>query len=212
MSEMSVSSASSVLSGKTAEGHGLLTTGQAAALCGVDPRTIARWADAGLVPTHRTAGGRRRMRRDDLLAFLRRQGMPVLAAPAPVPRILVVDDEEMVVRSLERILVRAWPNAQIRCAYNGFEAGLRVAADRPDLVLLDVVMPGVSGVEVCAAIRSQPSLAHTRVVVVSGHLSPVVRSQLTAVGADAFVAKPFTPRELLAAVERFVVPAEAVRR
>jgi excisionase family DNA binding protein len=203
MSEMSASSASSASS----EVVDLLTTGQAAALCGVDPKTIARWGDAGLVPTHRTAGGRRRMRREDLLAFLRRQGMPVLARrEAAPPRILVVDDEEMVVRSLERILTRAFPTAHLQHAYNGFEAGLRVAADRPDLVLLDVVMPGVSGVDVCAAIRSQRSLAHTRVVVVSGHLGPVVRAQLTAVGADAFVAKPFTPKELLAVVEPFIGP------
>lgn len=196
---MSVSSVSSVL-----QSGELLTTGQAAVLCGVDARTVARWADAGRVPTHRTAGGRRRIRRVDLLAFLRRQGMPVLSAPDQGPRFLVVDDEELVVRSLERILSRAWPKAHIACAYNGFEAGLRVAADRPDLVLLDVVMPGVSGVEVCAAIRAQPSLAHTRVLVVSGHLGPAMRSQLTSVGADGFVAKPFTPKELVAAVDRFV--------
>lgn len=204
---MSVSSASSVPSvrRRTAPGD-LLTTGQAAALCGVDARTIARWADAGRVPTHRTVGGRRRVRRDDLVAFLRRQGMPVLSeVGGPSPRILVVDDEALVVRSLERILWRRWPSAEVACAYNGFEAGLRVAADRPDVVLLDVVMPGVSGVEVCAAIRAQPSLMHTRVLVVSGHLSPATRAQLVAVGADGFVAKPFTPKELVLAVERLVV-------
>ncbi|MBX7191303.1 MAG: response regulator [Sandaracinaceae bacterium] len=189
--------------GSASQERELLTTGQAAALCAVDPKTIARWADAGLVPTHRTVGGRRRMQRADLLAFMRRQGMPVPSGRA-APRVVIVDDEPIVVRSLERILARAFPGARLRGAYNGFEAGLLVAAEQPDLVLLDVVMPGLSGVEVCAALRAMPSLGHTRVVVVSGHLGPETRRKLSAVGADAFVPKPFSPESLLEVVRPLV--------
>ena len=176
----------------------LLTTGQAAALCGVDPKTIARWADAGVVPTHRTVGRRRRLREADLLAFMRKQGIPLPRAPHEAPTIVIVDDDRLVVRSLERLIQRALPSARVHCGYNGFEAGLLIAGLRPDLVLLDIVMPGASGIEVCAALRAMPSLAHTRVIMVSGQITPEDGERL--VGADALIAKPFAPDELLRVV------------
>lgn len=81
---------------------------------------------------------------------------------------------------------------------------------RPDLVFLDVVMPGMSGLEVCEHVRSTPELAATAVAIVSGHLSDDLRTRLTAVGADRFISKPFSPSDIESAVAEFVTgPAAA---
>jgi CheY-like chemotaxis protein len=87
-------------------------------------------------------------------------------------------------------------------AIDGEEAWARIAEDRPPLVLLDVQLPGRTGLELARMIRSDPSLAATRIILVSA------RAQLTdveaglAAGADAYVTKPFSPSDLLSLVER----------
>jgi len=179
----------------------LLTTGQASKLCAVAPRTIARWADSGLLRSHRTVGGRRRMLRSDLLEFMRAHGMPIVSNdPSHRLRIAVVDDERSVVRALLRMLARAAPGADCRSAHDGFSAGALLTSFHPDLVFLDIIMPGLSGVDVCEHIRSKPELYGTRVVIVTGHLTAALRAQLETVGADGFIEKPFSFGEIQSTV------------
>jgi excisionase family DNA binding protein len=204
---VSVPSETSETSGTA--GSALVTTGQAARLCAVTPRTIARWVDAGLVRSHRTAGGRRRMLRSDVLAFMRQHGMPM---PATGARIAVVDDDPQIVRSLRRALVRLVPGADCRTAHDGFTAGALLTSFRPDLVFLDVVMPGLSGVEVCQYIRSTPELTHTAIAIISGHLTDELRARLVAVGADRIIAKPFTTADVEAALAAHVLTSTAAER
>lgn len=182
----------------------LLTTGQAAKLCAVDPRTIARWVDAGRVQSHRTVGGRRRILHADLLAFMRTQGMTF------PPRIAVVDDDPRVVKAISRTVARVLPNSDRRSANDGFTAGALLASFRPHLVFLDIVLPCLSGVELCENIRALPELADTAVVIVSGHLSAEHRDRLLAAGANCFVFKPFTSRDIEMAVAQFLDVRQAV--
>lgn len=140
------------------------------------------------------------MSRDDLLCFMDRQGIPRRTASGSRSRVAIVDDDPTVVRAIERILRRARPDLLIRTAQNGFEAGVVVASFVPDVIFLDVVMPGISGVEVCATIRSTPELAGTRVVIISGHLTAKLRVELAAVGANALIEKPFSSRDILEAL------------
>jgi two-component system, OmpR family, response regulator len=132
------------------------------------------------------------MLRSDLLDFMRAHGMPVLLNNPPNRlRIAVVDDERALVRALLRMLARAAPGADCRSAHDGFSAGALLTSFHPDLIFLDVVMPGLSGVEVCEHIRSKPELRGAAVVIVSGHLTPGLRSRLEIVGVDGFIEKPF---------------------
>jgi excisionase family DNA binding protein len=179
----------------------LLTTGQASELCAVDPRTIARWADLGLIRSHRTAGGRRRILSSDLRDFMRARGMPVLAVDPPHrTRIAVVDDDRAVVKALLRMLSRVAPGADCRSAYDGFSAGALLTSFRPDIVFLDIVMPGLSGVEVCEHIRAKPELQRTSVVIISGHLTAALRLRLTAAGAVRFLEKPLNLADIASAL------------
>jgi excisionase family DNA binding protein len=191
--------------GESVSMEDLLTTGQASKLCAVDPRTIARWADSGLLRSHRTAGGRRRVLRADLLDFMREHGMPVRAGDPTNPlRIAVVDDERAVVKALLRLLASAAPGADCRSAHDGFSAGALLTSFHPDVVFLDIVMPGLSGIDVCEHIRAKPELRGTSVVIVSGHLTGGLRSRLKTVGADRFIEKPFGLKEIQSALADLV--------
>jgi len=187
---------------ETPAGASYLTTGEAARLCAVDPRTIARWMDAGLMRSHRTGGGRRRVLRSVLLSFMRARGMPLpdRAERTDRARIAVIDDDPLVVKALLRVLARIVPGADYRSAHDGFLAGALLASFRPDLVLLDVVMPGISGVEVCEHIRSTPDLAGAAIIIVSGHLTDKLRARLATAGADRCMTKPLDPGDLRSAV------------
>ncbi|MCA9581336.1 MAG: response regulator [Myxococcales bacterium] len=182
------------------------TTSQAAQLCVVDPRTIARWTDAGLLRSHRTAGGRRRIVRSDLLAFMKDRGIPIpgRVAPSGPLRIAVIDDEPHFAKAVRLALTRIAPGAECRVAHDGFAAGTLLGDYRPDLILLDIAMPGMSGIEVCRYVRSEPRLAGTYIVVASGHLTDEVQAQARAAGADRCIAKPLGRSELTSIVHSVI--------
>ena len=114
-------------------------------------------------------------------------------------RILVADDEARI-RLLVGTLLRGKGHDVVEAA-DGDEAARLLASRRPDVAILDVSMPGRSGLEVCRLVRSDPSLRRTGVIVVSASVTEEVAR---AAGADVFLPKPFSPRALLAAVDGLV--------
>jgi CheY-like chemotaxis protein len=115
---------------------------------------------------------------------------------SPAPRVLVVDDYPAARASLRKLLLRwGW---EVREAGDGPEA-LRAAGEfRPDAVLLDIVMPGMDGVEVAQRLRGMPELGHPLLVAVSGHGAPDVVARALAAGCDRYLVKPVEPDELAA--------------
>ena len=112
--------------------------------------------------------------------------------------ILIADDEPNIVISLEYLLQRA--GYRVVVARDGQEALDAIAAAAPDLVLLDVMLPRVSGFEVCQTIRENPALAAMRIVMLTAKGRDVERSKGLALGADAYVTKPFSTQDLLAQI------------
>ena len=112
--------------------------------------------------------------------------------------ILIADDEPNIVISLEYLLQR--DGYQVRVARNGQEALEAIKANPPDLVLLDVMLPLVSGFEVCQKIRENPTLAGMRIVMLTAKGRDVEMSKGLALGANAYVTKPFSTQDLLAQV------------
>ena len=122
------------------------------------------------------------------------------------PKILVVDDEPDVVSFLERILKA--DGFDVVTAYDGIGALDLMASEKPDLVLLDVMMPMISGYEVCEQIKADPQTQHIPVVCVSSAHSPDARAQSIRVGAAELITKPFLPAELVAQIRRHLRAAE----
>ncbi|MFO1268803.1 MAG: response regulator [Rubrivivax sp.] len=112
--------------------------------------------------------------------------------------ILIADDEPNIVLSLEFVLEEE--GYRVRVARDGQEALDALAAELPDLVLLDVMLPRVSGFEVCERIRADPRWRHLRVVMLSAKGREVEVRKGLALGADAYVTKPFAIKDLLAEV------------
>jgi CheY-like chemotaxis protein len=118
-------------------------------------------------------------------------------------KILIVDDEDNVRRLVAATL--AGGNYQLLQARNGQEALDVIRREHPMLVLLDLQMPGVDGIEVCRQVKSDPALKQTLVVVLTALVQAETRRRATLAGADTFLTKPFSPLQLLEMIERRVV-------
>ena len=110
-------------------------------------------------------------------------------------RVLVVDDEPNIVMSLEFLMARA--GFEVQVARNGREALDALEGAAPDLLLLDVMMPEFDGYEVCERIRARPEWNGTKIVMLTARGREVERERGLALGADAYVTKPFSTRDLV---------------
>jgi DNA-binding response OmpR family regulator len=120
-------------------------------------------------------------------------------------KILVVDDEPNIVLSLEFLMKQA--GFQVRTASDG-EAGLAaIAAEQPDLVLLDVMMPRKNGYEVCQAIRANPDWKAIRIIMLTAKGREVEREKGLALGADDYITKPFSTQEVVERVRELLAEA-----
>lgn len=127
--------------------------------------------------------------------------------PAPTPtasRVLVVEDEDNIAAALEFLLLREGYGHD-RVA-SGAEALPRIRDTRPDLVLLDVMLPEVSGYDICAGIRTDPALAAVKVLMMTARGSALERKRGIEIGADGFISKPFELTDLRAEVRRLLAP------
>ena len=117
-------------------------------------------------------------------------------------KILVVDDEQDVVDLIQRTLQTE--GFDVVCAFDGISALDLVDIERPDLVLLDIMMPMMSGYEVCEQMKSNPETQNIPVICVSSAHTPDARKQSIRAGAATLVAKPFLPAELVAQIRRYL--------
>ena len=115
-------------------------------------------------------------------------------------KILIVDDEPNIVIALDFLMRRH--GFDVRVARNGEEALAAVADFRPDVVLLDVMMPAKDGYQVAQKIRANPELKGTKIVMLTAKGRDTEISKGMAVGADAYVTKPFSTRELIAQIKQ----------
>jgi DNA-binding response OmpR family regulator len=113
-------------------------------------------------------------------------------------KILIADDELNIVISLEFLLRRE--GFEVLVAVDGEEALAKARAERPDLVLLDVMMPKMNGFDVCQALRSDPELASMRVLMLTGKGRETDVSKGLGLGADGYMTKPFSTKDLVAQV------------
>ncbi len=120
-------------------------------------------------------------------------------------KILVVDDEPNIVLSLEFLMKQA--GFQVRTAADSEAALAAIAAEQPDLVLLDVMMPRKNGYEVCQAIRANPDWQSVRIVMLTAKGREVEREKGLALGADDYITKPFSTQEVVERVRELLAEA-----
>ena len=171
-----------------AKTHSTFSTAQ---LLHVDPSSVANWVDQGLLKAHRTPGGHRRISTDDLLTFLREQQMPIPSELRPGPvRILVVDDNPSITKLISQAIKAAHSDYEVLEAHDGFQSGTMVAAMKPDVVILDLRMPGIDGCEVCRLIKSQQATKDIVVLAMTAYPSDDSVAEVLKMGARICLTKP----------------------
>lgn len=173
------------------------TTGEAAKICKVSQQTIIRCFDNGTLKGFRVPGSRfRRIPRDQLFAFMRDNGIPTDALESSKRKLLIVDDDQDLVDLMVDVF-KSDGRFEIRTANNGFDAGMLVKEFRPDLVVLDVMLPDINGREVCQRVRLDPTMEMVKIICISGMIEADKIAELRTSGANDFMHKPFAVEKLL---------------
>jgi excisionase family DNA binding protein len=179
----------------------IFTTGQIAKICGVSLSTAKRWVERGEIHGFRLPGsGEWRIPRQELINFMERNAFPLddLITSAGKKRILVVDDEKEILDLIERILSREG-RFDLEFSQNGYEACIKVGNFKPDLVILDVMMPGINGLEVARVIKESKENNNVSILFLSGHLDDEMVDKLKKYSPH-ILAKSVSPEKLKSAV------------
>lgn len=161
-------------------------------------KSVHNWITGGKLRAYTTPGRHHRIRVRDLRAFLSASGLPPLPSDAEPAtgrqRVLVVDDEPDVAATVSAMLER-W-GYEVSTAANGFNAGLEVERFKPDLVVLDLMMPYLDGFDACSGLKSDAATRHIKVLVLTGYTEQGFIDRALACGADGWMAKPCSAAEL----------------
>lgn len=225
-----------------------LTTFEVSKICGVVHSTVSNWVEAGKLPAYKTPGGHRRIRKNDLLLFLKLYQIPVPHELAPerilthvsensnksffplplekgeqslsIPplekgergglkngkkKILIVEDDQEFAEILLETLKASYPNFEIHLAIDGFEAGKEIAQFLPDLIILDLILPGMDGFKVLRNLRQDARFSTTKILAISGFDTQENRERiLQAGGVDGFIPKPLDLHNLRKQIEKLL--------
>lgn len=177
--------------------------------CSVTLSTVLTWMDQGQLVFTRTPDGYRWIQQTDLVDFLARNKFPI---PEQVrkrtKRVLIVDDEPDLIRFIAGAIQALGKDIEVDSATNGFTAKKRLGSFSPTLVVLDLMIPGFNGFQLCQEIRANAKLNGTRVLAITGDNNPNFKQQILDSGADAFLAKPFTVQELGKTAEELLTPKQ----
>jgi excisionase family DNA binding protein len=177
----------------------LLTSHEVGSLLQVNPSSVNKWVKEGRIQAFRTPGGHRRIRARDLVEFLDVHKMPIprKLAGASRRKLLVVDGDAAHLRAIERLLKPRQDRVQVAFASNGIDALVQVGAFKPNLIVLDVFMREIDGLEVCRRLKANPETQSINVIVTSSELTPDLEAKALAAGASRCMRKPIDLNTLL---------------
>jgi DNA-binding response OmpR family regulator len=126
---------------------------------------------------------------------MRTNNIPLDNLDSGKKKILIVDDDDEIIELIVDVLVRD-SRFDVKTASSGYDAGVQTQQFRPDLILLDYMLPDVNGNIVCQTIRSNPEFENIRIIIVSGVIKQDEIEELLKAGAEDFIRKPFNIAEL----------------
>jgi len=190
---------------------------EVANICGVVNQTAINWIKNGYLKAFQTPGGQYRVYSEDLINFLQDRGMrmpdelhKILEDQLAIDTVLIVDDEQDLNTTIKKGLEVLNPDWTIFQAFDGFEAGKLSVGNKPNLIILDVELPGVDGVRLCKSLREDSGTPSPLIIGISGKKTNEVA--IMEAGADAFLVKPFDVQSLSAVIEGLVEQRNDPRR
>lgn len=176
-----------------------LTTGDIASYCEVTSAAVLKWIGSGKLPVFTTPGGHYRILRTDFRNFLLYHGMFIdegfFGKGRGRKRVLIVDDEPTVVTFIEGALLLEG-KYELATAGDGFDAGQQVITFNPDLIILDIMLPGMDGFEVCRRVKTDAATQHIKILAVTGFATEENIRRILHTGADDYLAKPLKLQDL----------------
>ena len=180
------------------------TTGEAATICKLSQQTIIRCFDSGQLEGFRVPGSKfRRIPHNALVSFMKANKIPMDELSGDAIRVLVVDDDAQIVELFVDVL-QADGRFEVAAAQTGYDAGIMTQQFRPDIVVLDYMLPDINGNVVCRTIRSNDQLSHIKILVISGVVNPAEIDDLREAGADDFIKKPFNIEQVVKRIVELV--------
>lgn len=179
------------------------TTYQISKILGVSLPTVVNWVNSNKLNAHRTPGGHRRIARDDLIVFAREYNYPLsedfLSESHGRRRILVVDDEQDF-SDMVRDYLSIKGQFDVEVADSGFAAGYTVARFKPDLILMDIMMPDMDGFEVLRMLRAGRDTNHIPILACTAYRDVQIERRISEEDFDGYIQKPLKLDELLTLV------------
>jgi excisionase family DNA binding protein len=184
------------------------TTGEAAKHCGVQLNTIKNWIRNGQLAAIQTPGGHWRIPRDSFLVFMEKFNTPITPItpemPATKHRILVIDDEasahDLVVGALEIHC----PDCDVHSAYDGYSGLINIGRLQPHLIILDIMMPDINGLEIIHRLKATDSpLPEAQIIAITAASDrPLVINRIRQTGIEALLFKPLDINALIDSVHK----------
>ncbi|MCK5581733.1 MAG: response regulator [Candidatus Omnitrophica bacterium] len=176
----------------------IYTTFDVAKACQVSINTVVNWIKDGSLKAYKTKGGHRRVKENDLIDFIKEHKIPV----SQKERILIVDDDATIRIGLKDIFESN--GYEVDLAYNCFRARLIFEERQPSLIILDLILPGINGLDFCRNIRCSEILRRTKIVLLTGYPSTENYLQARKAGVNKCIAKPVESEELVKIVEQLL--------
>lgn len=174
------------------------TTFEVAKACGVFHTTVINWVNKGKLKARVTPGGHRRIQMPDLIDFMKQFDMPIPEdLTLKAKKILIVEDDPAVQRMLKRAL-QSLPGVEILTCVGGLEALMAIGKDAPDLLILDIRIPQVNGIEVCKVLKSSEQTKPIKIIAITGEPLPLDAEAYLKSQVEGFFQKPLPTAELKA--------------
>ncbi len=176
------------------DGRRFFTTSEVARYCAVTNDGVLKWIKSGKLRAFSTPGGHYRVSAEDFRAFLENYDIPIDEAffrgNQRQRTVLVVDDEPNIRDIVRRLLNELEPDLRVEEACDGYEAGIKIGNLRPDLVIMDVMMPRVDGISLCRSIRENPDTQSIKVLAITAFPEQDNVKKMYDAGADLCLIKP----------------------
>mgnify|MGYP003418474547 FL=1 len=184
---------------------------EVANVCGVANQTAINWIRNGYLKAFNTPGGQYRVYVDDLVAFMTERKMRIPRAlmsnmKKKSCRILVVEDEIGLNHVIKTYLEKKIPEAELFQAFDGFEAGSLISSKKPDLIILDINLPGCNGIDLCKKIKNIEDFGEPYIFIVTAVQDKDLLDQLKSLNISCVFRKPLSLVDLLDSVQACFTP------
>ena len=179
-----------------------LTTKDIATYCNVTQRAVVQWINHGKLKAFRTPGNHIRVDKRDFNKFLKEfdinlpETETAVDTDKKVKKVLIIDDDMDMASAIKRTLSQEG-NFEVETANDGFDAGYKLGILMPDVVILDVYMPGINGYQICSKLRSINGHQNLKILAVTGSNSQEDSDNILSRGADDYLFKPFSNNDIL---------------